>query len=120
MEIHLLDQARTLLGAVLLGAALGLAYDLFRTFRRRLRLPLVGPALDLAFWLLATAVLFLYAIAAGGGELRLYMVAALFLGGAAYFWLLSRPVLFLTGKAADLAAFLCRLATAPLRFPPRT
>ena len=37
MEIHLLDQARTFLGAVLLGAGLGVAYDLMRTLRRRVR-----------------------------------------------------------------------------------
>ena len=71
MEIHLLDQARTFLGAVLLGAGLGVAYDLMRTLRRRVRLPLLGPALDLLFWVLATVGLFLYTILRGGGELRL-------------------------------------------------
>ena len=114
MEIHLLDQARTFLGAVLLGAGLGVAYDLMRTLRRRVRLPLLGPALDLLFWVLATVGLFLYTILRGGGELRLYTIAALLLGGCVYFWLLSPPVLLLTGLAAGLAARLLRLAAAPL------
>ena len=100
--------------AVLLGAGLGVAYDLMRTLRRRVRLPLLGPALDLLFWVLATVGLFLYTILRGGGELRLYTIAALLLGGCVYFWLLSPPVLLLTGLAAGLAARLLRLAAAPL------
>ena len=80
MGVDLLDQALTFLGAAGLGTALGLVYDLFRILRRRVRLPLLGSALDLLFWALVTAGLFLYAIAAGGGQLRIYMVLALFLG----------------------------------------
>ena len=84
MGVDLLDQALTFLGAAGLGTALGLVYDLFRILRRRVRLPLLGSALDLLFWALVTAGLFLYAIAAGGGQLRIYMVLALFLGCLLY------------------------------------
>ncbi len=116
MGIDLWAQALTFLGALGLGAGLGLVYDLFRLLRRRVRLPLLGPALDLLFWVLVTAGLFLYAISAGGGELRIYMAVALFLGAVAYFLLLSRPVRFLTERAADGAAVLWRLAVSPLVF----
>ena len=98
MGVDLLDQALTFLGAAGLGTALGLVYDLFRILRRRVRLPLLGSALDLLFWALVTAGLFLYAIAAGGGQLRIYMVLAL----------------FLAGLVADGIAFLWKLCTFPL------
>ena len=114
MGIDLWGQALTFLGALGLGAGLGLVYDLFRLLRRRVRLPLLGPVLDLLFWVVVTAGLFLYAISAGGGELRIYMALALFLGAAAYFLLLSRPVRFFSERMADAAALLWRLAVSPL------
>ena len=73
MGIELAEQVRTFLGAAAIGGGLGLVYDVFRVLRRRLRLPLVGALLDLGFWLLVTVGLFCYAIAAGGGEVRIYM-----------------------------------------------
>lgn len=115
MGIDLWDQAATFLGAALMGMGVGLVYDLFRTLRRRVRLPLLGPALDLLFWLLVTAGIFLYAVAFGGGRVRIYMVIALFLGAVAYFLALSPPALLLAGLLADALAALWRLATLPLR-----
>ena len=40
--------------------AVGVLYDIFRILRVRLRLPLLGGILDLLFWLVVTAALFLY------------------------------------------------------------
>ena len=114
MGIDLADQVRTFLGAAALGGCLGLVYDVFRVLRRRLRLPLVGALLDLGFWLLVTVGLFCYATAAGGGEVRIYMAAALFLGALLYFLLLSPPALLLVGLAADGAALLLRLLLLPV------
>ena len=72
-----------------MGAAGGLLYDAFRILRVRVRLPCCG-VLDLLFWLVVTVALFVYTTTAGSGEVRLYIVAAVLLGAAAYFWLLSR------------------------------
>ena len=62
MGIDPWGQALTFLGALGLGAGLGLVYDLFRLLRRRVRLPLLGPVLDLLFWVVVTAGLFLLSI----------------------------------------------------------
>ena len=67
--------------AVLLGLAAGVLYDLFRILRVRVRLPLLGPVLDLLFWLTLTVTLFLWSQWAWGGPVRLYGAAFLFLGG---------------------------------------
>ena len=63
-------------GALGLGVAVGVLYDIFRILRVRLRLPLLGGILDLLFWLVVTAALFLYTVTAGSGEVRGYLVLA--------------------------------------------
>lgn len=68
MGVDLLDQALTFLGAAGLGTALGLVYDLFRILRRRVRLPLLGSALDLLFWALVTAGFFSMPSPPGAGS----------------------------------------------------
>lgn len=68
MEISVAGQAAALTGAIALGLGVGLLYDLLRLLRCRLRLPLLGPALDLLFWAAVTIALFLYVIAATGGR----------------------------------------------------
>ena len=113
MGIDLAEQARTFLGAAVLGMGLGLVYDIFRVLRRRLDLPLLGALLDLTFWALTAGGLLGYALASGG-RLRLYMAAALFLGAVLYFLLLSPPALLAVGLAADAAALLLRLLLLPL------
>ena len=95
MTVDIAAQQAALLQAAVLGLAAGLLYDLFRILRCRVRLPLLGPALDLLFWLVLTGVLFLWSQWAWGGPVRLYGVVFLFLGGVIYFRLFSRWMLFL-------------------------
>ena len=89
MEISVAGQAAAFTGAIALGLGVGLLYDLLRLLRCRLRLPLLGPVLDLMFWAAVTLALFLYVIAATGGEVRLYVLLAVFGGAVAYFLGLS-------------------------------
>ena len=90
MTVDIAAQQAALLQAAALGLAAGLLYDLFRILRCRVRLPLLGPALDLLFWLVLTGVLFLWSQWAWGGPVRLYGVVFLFLGRVIYFRLFSR------------------------------
>ena len=115
MGIDLAEQIRTFLGAAALGGCLGLVYDVLRLLRRRLRLPLMGQLLDLGFWGVTTVGLFAYAITVGGGVLRIYMGAALVLGAALYFLLLSPPARLLLGLAADGVAVVLRLLLLPVK-----
>ena len=71
MEISVSAQASSFLGALVLGVAVGLLYDVLRVLRVRLRARLLGPVLDLIFWLCVTAALFWYAVGTGNGEVRL-------------------------------------------------
>ncbi|NCB63163.1 MAG: hypothetical protein EOM52_06030 [Clostridia bacterium] len=115
MEISLTGQLAVFLGAAVLGIGGGLLYDLFRLLCRRVRIPLLGSLLDLLFWLAVTAGLFLFVITAGAGEMRIFMLLAVFLGAVVYFLALSGPALFLAGLVADGIAFLWKILTYPVR-----
>ena len=98
-------QLLRLLGALLLGTALGAVYDLLRPPRRRLgRLP--GALLDLLFALLAGAAAFLYAMGALAGRFGLWELAASALGFLLYMDLLSPLFYPLFSAFFD---FLCRI-----------
>ena len=75
MSIDTLQQGQALCEALLLGGAMGAAYDLFRILRVRVKIPMLGPALDLLFWLGATGVLFFWSQDAWGGQVRFYGAA---------------------------------------------
>ena len=66
MTIDTVQQGQALCQALALGALFGLLYDLFRILRVRVKLPVVGPLLDLVFWLVATGTLFLWSQGAWG------------------------------------------------------
>lgn len=97
MEVSVTAQAAAFAGGLGLGFGLGLLYDLLRLFRHRLRLPLLSGALDLLFWAAATVVLFLWTLTVEGGQMRIYTILSIALGGVAYFLSLSRPVLKIGG-----------------------
>ena len=119
MSADIAAQLAALWQGAALGAAMGLLYDLFRVLRRRVRVPLLGPALDLIFWCAATAALFLWSQWAWGGVVRLYGAAFCLMGGGAYFLLFSPWVLRLGWLCADLAALFWRILTIPLRLALR-
>lgn len=81
-------QLLQLLGALVLGFALGALYDLLRPPRRRLG-GLAAALLDLLFALLAGTAAFLYAMGALDGRLGLWELAAAALGFLLYMPLLS-------------------------------
>ena len=114
MTVDVAAQGAALVQAVLLGLAAGVLYDLFRILRVRVRLPLLGPALDLLFWLTLTVTLFLWSQWAWGGPVRLYGAAFLFLGGVVYFGLFSRWLLWLGYRLADLVTAILKILALPL------
>ena len=114
MTVDVAAQGAALIQAVLLGLAAGVLYDLFRILRVRVRLPLLGPALDLLFWLMLTGTLFLWSQWAWGGPVRLYGVVFLFFGGVLYFLLFSRWMLWIGYRLADLISAILKILALPL------
>ena len=68
MTADVTAQAWAVVQAIGLGLAAGLLYDLFRVLRVRVHVPLLGPLLDLLFWITLTAVLFVWSQWAWGGD----------------------------------------------------
>ncbi len=112
MAIDPRAQLLQLLGALILGLALGAVYDFLRPPRRRLG-RLGASLLDLLFALLAGAVSFLYAMGALGGRLGLWELAACTLGFLSYLHLLS-PLFYPLFSACF--EFLCRIIGSCKKF----
>ena len=95
MTVSVAAQANCLLGALVLGAATGVWYDLLRCVRRGLRSMAVAIVLDLLFWCAVTCVIFAWSVAAGDGKVQLSLCAGLVTGGLLYFRFLSPVVVSL-------------------------
>ena len=115
MGVDILAQAAAFGQAVLAGGALGFVYDGLRALRRQFGKRWLAFGLDLLFWLGTTVLLFAFALTRGDGQIQVFHVAALLLGGTAYLLTLSRLTLPLLMWAAGGLAALGRLATAPAR-----
>ena len=114
MSISPEGQALSLVGALVVGLAFGLLYDLIRPFR--LRAPSWGEFfLDLFYWFIVIIVVFLCAPILSNGHVRIFMMAAHFLGAVIYFKLLSRPIRWFTTLVDHLFSRLIALLTWPFR-----
>jgi len=89
MELSLFDQVREFVWAILLGASLGLVYDIMRIIRGRIPKPVLTMLLDGIYWIVCATAAFGFAMGFGGGELKLYSLLAMCGGIIAYFLLLS-------------------------------
>ena len=114
MTVTVLEQAHSLLGALLLGVGAGLWYDLLRCLRYRIRSRVIAIALDLLFWLAVTAAIFVWSVAAGGGKVQISVCAALFLGGVVYFRFFSRLFFPILSALVRLLSQLLHLLLTPL------
>lgn len=87
-------QVATLLVMVLLGSAVGFAYDLYRGLRRTaVRSRWATAVGDVLFWALATGFVFRGLVFGNGGELRMYVFVGTAAGLYLYFLLASATVL---------------------------
>ena len=87
------QQLEVFLQSILLGLAIGVAYDLLRPFR--LRLPRTAWVLDCGYCLFAAAALFLFCLNRTQGQLRIYTLLGVCGGAALFFSLFSallRPI----------------------------
>lgn len=116
MELPIAEQAGAFVGAVCLGFFVGIFYDLLRLFRQRLRWPGLAYVLDLVFWIVVVVSIFLFAIRATGGKVRIYVLLSIFGGATAYFLSFSAWIMGLGNLLADGMSLFVRLLTLPIRF----
>ena len=101
MALDLRRQALSILGALLLGLALGLAYDLLRPPREG-KGRLLTALLDALFCLTAAIAAFLYAMRSSNGRLGFWELTASFAGFLLYLHLFSPVFLPYMQKAWHL------------------
>ena len=87
-------QAWLFLSTVLVGAAIGLFYDIFRIFRKILRHPTAFVQLeDLFFWLVVTAAVFYFMLHRNYGEIRPFTIIGIIVGATLYFATISQWII---------------------------
>jgi spore cortex biosynthesis protein YabQ len=113
MQIPISHQLIQAASSLILGAAAGFIYDLFRVVRRRAPSKAVTAATDFLFWLITGLAVFLLGLSLGGGRQRLFMNIMTVLGAIIYFVTLSRfPGLC---NAIAERRFCALLPVAPIR-----
>ncbi len=120
MENYVAGQLECLGQALLLGLIGGVVYDLLRAIRLRWRHRWLTHVSDTLYAVAMGLSVFLFAMGQGQGELRLYMLGGIALGGVVYFAFFScliRPLWeFWTDTVAALAGFLWRPAAWTIKF----
>ena len=113
MDIPISHQLIQAASSLILGAAAGFIYDLFRVVRRRSRSKAVTAATDFLFWLITGLAIFLLGLSLGGGRQRVFMNIMAVLGAIVYFVTLSRYSLVLCNAIADAVVFLLYCLSRP-------
>mgnify|MGYP002745033364 FL=1 len=91
MSLHPLAQLGQVALALGLGAALGLLFDVLRVPRRHARRAFLRAVLDAVFCLAVGLTVFAFGMAAGSGQVRLFMFLAIAAGWTGYFaWVRGR------------------------------
>lgn len=120
MENYVAGQLECLGQALLLGLVGGVAYDLLRAVRLRWRRRWLTHVSDAIYAVVLGLAIFLFAMGRGQGELRLYMLGGIALGGVVYFAFFScliRPLWeFWMDTAAALLIFLWRPVAWTIEF----
>ena len=100
--------------SILLGLSAGLLYDLLRSFR--LKLPRMTHVLDGIFCLICAAVLFLFVLERGDGELRGFMILGSAGGMILFFGVFAEWLRPIWQFWVDNLLFLVYLLSVPTRF----
>jgi len=97
------DQARFFLWTMILGAASGAVFDVFRIFRRIIKHPdFLTQIEDLLYWLFISVLIFYFILYHNSGEVRIYAIIGVFAGMCLYFATLSRLVMKVSVFLIDL------------------
>ena len=113
MILSMPGQAWLFLSTVLLGAIVGLFYDIFRVARKVVPHPSwVVQLEDILFWIIVTGGMFYFMLNRNFGEIRPFSVVGLVCGAALYFTTISRMIL---SVLVTVINFLKRVITAAIR-----
>ena len=120
MILSMSGQAWLFLSTVVVGAAIGLFYDVFRILRKTARhTGIVVQLEDLIFWVTATGLTFYYMLHRNYGEIRLFSLVGVAIGVILYFATVSRWVVavfvMIVNYMKRVVAVAVRVALVPVR-----
>ncbi|MCL2057413.1 MAG: spore cortex biosynthesis protein YabQ [Oscillospiraceae bacterium] len=119
MELYVADQTLAFLGAIAVGAALGLVYDVFRITRIAFPIPkAVIFFQDVLYFLICAAVTFLYLMSAIHGKIRIFLLAGELIGWVLYHFTIGQLVMRISAAIIEgirrTLAFLFRYIAMPI------
>ncbi len=119
MTITLSGQLLEFFYAALMGAALGVLYDVFKVLRLiGLNFRLAAFIEDVLFFLIATVTVFSFYMQVTDGKFRIIVLVAAFLGFVLYSITIERPIFFIIRKIYDIIskifAFIYKKIVLPL------
>ena len=118
MILSMWGQGTFFLSAILVGAIIGLLYDLFRVFRKIVKHGLVAVQIeDILFWLAAITIMFYFVFKQNDGEVRLFSLIGTFCGVLVYFFTISKWVKRILFTLATVMIRVIRTALGMLLFP---
>jgi len=120
MILSMSGQAWLFLSTVLVGAAIGLLYDVFRIFRKTARHSGLAVTLeDLFFWVAATGLTFYYMLHRNYGEIRVFSMVGVAIGLVLYLATVSRFVIIVFVAVVNymkrVVAAVVRIISVPVR-----
>ena len=114
MEIYLAEQVWVFFHSLLLGALLGILYDVFRITRLAFVIPSLLVLLeDLAFFLLSSILLFNYLLQFSHGQIRYFILAGVVLGWILYYCSVGRIVMGVASRFIHVIKQVLRVLCAP-------
>ena len=121
LEINITQQTWFFLYSILLGAALGVFYDLFRILRIAFsHAAVVVMAEDILFWSSSAFVTFVFFLAIDGGQIRLFLILGEGIGFVLYYFSLGTLVIGAAKKIIAVVRWVLngiyRLVIAPVLF----
>ncbi|MCX7714972.1 MAG: septum formation initiator family protein [Clostridia bacterium] len=117
MGISIENETYIFLAMVLLGAASGLLFDLFRVLRRLVSLRAGAVAItDFIFWIMTAILIFGGIVYINSGQLRWYEFIGLFIGILMYFLILSEKVIWVLIKVIEFLSYIFKIILTPLCF----
>lgn len=94
MDVTVSNQLFVFLSSAICGIFIGLIFDVFRIVRRIVKTGKAAAVVeDIAYWIIAAAIFFLFAGKVNSGEIRLYFFIGALLGTGLYFVTVSRYVI---------------------------
>lgn len=118
MDISISEQLISFASSLVLGAVLGVVYELFRTVRSLFGGGTVSVFIqDILFWIISSFIVYLFLLVFTEGTVRIFVIIGMFMGFYVYLKTLGRFIAFFFRQLFRPIKFLCFQAIKLIKKP---